>query len=351
MALPYDERARSYEARRAAGELHRNPFEGLIESLLAPAPPGTVAGAPTPGMGAGSPLDIPFAENLQQGRRAMFPSTDPNRVNTDAQLREINADIPVAGPMDTLREALSFVTPQGVAGETGSVIEDQGGEQGATVDLQEVVENPDTRKQASNKIYSIQRADLQQRGASEEALSGWDKFNEDYDLTTIGLALMSNQGGDLFSNLAQAMILGKQAKTAEKDKAAAGAAAARKEAREEREVRVKEFNARVNGLKARLDAAKGTADTGDFGLPTANAVGQVGAFVEEKLQEGGFGAEMSSDADILRLTMNYEEALRLNNRLPAGQRRSPNQVLNDVWSNTASVKDEFLSVGPTFTVR
>jgi hypothetical protein len=167
----------------------------------------------------------------------------------------------------------------------------------------------DKVSQIASKNTAVQvRNQLEERGASQEALSGWDKFNEDYDLSTIGLALMANQGGDLFSNLAQAMILGKQAKTAEKDKAAATAAAGRKEAREEREIRRKEADtasqlevdkAKYNKLLAEIDnIKKGDPDDIEGFFTNKAALESITSFLEGKVDDPeGDTLIIATDAD------------------------------------------------------
>jgi hypothetical protein len=62
-------------------------------------------------------------------------------------------------------------------------------------------------------ISSRTREQLLAEGADEKQLEGWDKFADQFDLTTVGLALLANNdGGDVFANLGKALLLGKAQK-------------------------------------------------------------------------------------------------------------------------------------------
>jgi len=110
---------------------------------------------------------------------------------------------------------------------------------------------------ASADIAQQSKVSMAQAGATKEELSAWDKFSSEYDLATIGMALMaSNDGSSTFSsNFGKALMAGKQAKMSAKDKATAAATAGRKEARDERDITVKEANAYTARMKAMADGA------------------------------------------------------------------------------------------------
>jgi hypothetical protein len=91
-------------------------------------------------------------------------------------------------------------------------------------------------------------------GGGEKELQGWAKFTDEYDLATIGMALMAGQSGNFGTDLGLALMMGKQASDFRKDKAIAGEAAGRKEQRAEKKLAIDEFKALSAAEQAALNA-------------------------------------------------------------------------------------------------
>ncbi|RLD69980.1 MAG: hypothetical protein DRI98_09165 [Bacteroidetes bacterium] len=243
-----EERLAGITARREAGNVHSNPFAGLLDYIAGAGNPNTLfegqgaASLPTdgniPSPLAGHPIYgnafQPFDESLNQ-----TPEGIATKKAEVAARAERNSNIPslLPDPTDSSAGALPVVeTP-----EEPSVQEAR-------------------RKQldaASADIAQQSKVSMAQAGATKEELSAWDKFSSEYDLATIGMALMaSNDGSSTFSsNFGKALMAGKQAKMSAKDKATAAATAGRKEARDERDITVKEANAYTARMKAMADGA------------------------------------------------------------------------------------------------
>lgn len=160
-------------------------------------------------------------------------------------------------------------------------------------------------------------------GGTEKDLEGWAKFTDEFDLTTIGMALLaSNDGsGNIVSNLGQALMLGRQASEFRKDKAAAGQAAARKEQREiakdnraafktENEVSTAIYNANTNAMD-KEDAARSRAlrDRNDTIKAQAAKARADAAAMEAAAKDQGFELPKNKNATAEGLVVN---ALRQN---------------------------------------
>ena len=124
-------------------------------------------------------------------------------------------------------------------------------------------------------------------GASPEALSAWDSFAGKVDLMTFGLSMMNltDGQGSLTSKVARSMQAGIDAKTAQGDKASGTATAARKEARDERELRTKEVKAASD---AQLNAAKYNEALANAQKLLASAEGEGGDFIDNPQILGAF---------------------------------------------------------------
>jgi hypothetical protein len=118
---------------------------------------------------------------------------------------------------------------------------------------------------------------MQEQDPSGSWKGAWDRFNEDYDLTTLGLNMMALSGrGDMnfTQKLGLSMQAGRQARVAQIDKGIAGSTAARKEAREERKVRVEELKAQAEARRkeaqTQIDSAQLEADATLLPFEVAN---------------------------------------------------------------------------------
>ena len=98
---------------------------------------------------------------------------------------------------------------------------------------------------ASADMAQQSKVGMIQAGATKEDLSAWDKFTSEYDLATIGMALLASNDGSstMASNLGKALMAGRQAKLSGPEKA-------RKEDLEERKVRATEKTAEAALLRA-----------------------------------------------------------------------------------------------------
>ena len=107
------------------------------------------------------------------------------------------------------------------------------------------------REAASADIAQQSKVSMAQAGATKEELSAWDKFSSEYDLATIGMALMaSNDGSSTFSsNFGKALMAGKAVKAGTAEKA-------RTDALEERKVGATERTADAAMLRASAQYAK-----------------------------------------------------------------------------------------------
>lgn len=103
-------------------------------------------------------------------------------------------------------------------------------------------------------------AAMMQAGATDTELSAWDKLNEEFDMTTVGLALLATNDGsaNVGQNIGKAMMMGRQEKERQRDKKASSSAAARQEALDERKVRAQEVTA-----LAAMERALAKANTPD----------------------------------------------------------------------------------------
>lgn len=75
------------------------------------------------------------------------------------------------------------------------------------------VTDTDSPKEAHNKkTYNQGLHDIVQAGGSEEELSAWDKLNEEFDMTTVGMALLASNDGssNMAANIGKALMAGRQ---------------------------------------------------------------------------------------------------------------------------------------------
>jgi hypothetical protein len=172
---------------------------------------------------------------------------------------------------------------------------------------------PETPKEAADQsqVEAQQvRVQLQDQGASEEDLSAWDKFNGEFDLTTVGLMLMATAGNGqgLAANLGAALLKSKQMKQAQAMTESELAAAAREETREEREIRRKEADtaskleldkAKYNKILAEIDdIKKGDPDDIEGFFTNKAALESITSFLEGKVDDPeGDTLIIATDAD------------------------------------------------------
>jgi hypothetical protein len=102
-----------------------------------------------------------------------------------------------------------------------------------------------TAATTQDSIIQVEQ-DMKDQGLwNKESKSAWENFNDQYDLTTFGLNMMalSGSGRSVTQSMGIALSAARGAKKAQIDAGIASATAARKENREERELRVEEAKA------------------------------------------------------------------------------------------------------------
>jgi len=180
----------------------------------------------------------------------------------------------------------------------------------------------------------------------------WDTFNENVDLFTFGTALLaSNDGSRSFAqNMGYALQAGKEAKLTQEANTYGRAQEAQKAAMDERGLRVKEYNSQVDAAykKAMSNIAgmKDAAGIDPAELPSKANMDAVGTFVQQKVKDGGFGAELADDGVLTEVTMRYKQALEASK----GTGKTPKQVFDDVWNSSVRVQGGF-SVGDTYEIK
>jgi len=334
----FEARMQAMRDRRAAGNANPNPFKGLLDFIVN--------------------AENPNSDFQTQGLSDSTLTGDiPSPLTSDQSIYG-NLGVTEPAPLPTFQQPSDPVQPQ----PTQEVAADVKELPGTIAAIEQADATPKQKTDAKAKVTSETsvamvdeaKADMAASGATPEQLSQFDKFAGEYDIATIGMALLaSNDGTGTFSaNLGKAMLLGKQAKTKQQERADAKAdkvtkaeAASRKEARDERKVKVAEAAQKATDWyqKARINvAANGSKGLAGIGLPTAAELAVMKPLLDEKIAEGGGGAEMD-EADMTRLAMAYKKALDL---APPGT--SPTQVMDDVFGRTVGIVDEF-SYGPTYT--
>lgn len=260
-----DEKRARYEANREAGTLHRNPFAWLTD----PAPPGTVATKPTSRLPwKGTPMDLtskleghPIYSNAWQLGGGSLPN--PDDINPALPIYEEMMSTPVQPPAQVPDpvpdEPLEEIQVKAKVYESSKAAQERG-DPTPNVNALE----PNAPVEAVTQANSLDlKTNTEQKAKangtwSEKWQTAWDKFNEDVDLTTLGLSLMMNSGngGSLTENLGIAMSQGIAAREAQIDKLSATERADRAEEREERKVAVQEQEANTALQKA--------IDTGNY---------------------------------------------------------------------------------------
>jgi hypothetical protein len=205
------------------------------------------------------------------------------------------------------------------------------------VKAQKIPETPKEAAEQSQVEAQQVRVQLQDQGASEEDLSAWDKFNNEFDLTTVGLMLMASAGNGqgLAANLGTALLKSKQMKQAQQDKDIAAAAAGRDEAREERKVRAEEFRAQVaaeNAESGRMRAlAAMKAASADYTIDPGKrqkALSLINSPELEKFLENYTATQKGDLADYLAMqadkrSLSVEETLPTMMKYLGGELRDP----------------------------
>lgn len=229
----------------------------------------------------------------------------------------------VAGDPGAIARAKSADTPSPVANKAKSVTE------------------TDTPKDVHNKqTYNQGLHDIVQAGGSEEDLSAWDRLNEEFDMTTVGMALLASNDGssNMAANIGKAMMAGRASVANKADAAYVKEQEAVEASRKERETRVKEFNA----MTARNVAVTG-ADLPDM-IPKKVEAEHISPFIEGQLDKIGLNNSMS-DTDKNEFTSRVMIATQKN--------KDPNmtldQILNDIWRTSTVETDDW--GGNTVTIR
>lgn len=336
----YEERKAEYAARKDAGSLHSNPFEQMtipsLEDIYATTSPVAAStGASTWDMI--KTLGGPMAENIMNTMKANIAShpiyggvgqnmgediiydrvdaltgeerDSPNVVNIPGIPEETSANV-VSSVSDMLSQTPDL-TPVNIQGErvpTGVT-----GPTESPADLAPAVE----QKQAQDKVIMQEaREQAMAEGASEEDVGFMDRMGEQFDLTTLGLAMMAgaDNGGSLGANLGKALMLARQAKSAQLAADQEGRAEGRKEGRDEREVAVKEYNAetsRMSELRQRTSGVKPTKK--DLALATGYLTNNADFKLAD--EEGGLPALAEvmaanlAEAKVIQMTLPPEQRL------------------------------------------
>jgi hypothetical protein len=200
-----------------------------------------------------------------QGRAAMILQQDmqeaEKRKQQEAQLQEIQ--------VQAQRKQMVDMTAAKAAQEAAASILPEGPQLTTTLADIETArkESQKAKMEVEHQAKVAEGAEaMLKAGASEKDLEGWAKFTDEFDLTTIGIALLaSNDGsGNIVSNLGQALMLGRQAAEFRKDKIAAGEAAARKENRE-----IAKDNASIADTASKISKRESDAEVAKAGAFTA----------------------------------------------------------------------------------
>ena len=141
-----------------------------------------------------SNLDEPYTNTIKQGIAALTPDSKEPTQEVAADVKELPGTIAAIEQADATPKQKTDAKAK-VTSETSVAMVDEA------------------------------KADMAASGATPEQLSQFDKFAGEYDIATIGMALLaSNDGTGTFSaNLGKAMLLGKQAKTKQQERADAKA--------------------------------------------------------------------------------------------------------------------------------
>lgn len=269
--MDYLDRDADYERRKAAGELHSNPFAGLMDFLTAPAPAG-MNKAPHPMDWAGTPFqnatnaavqNLNSPESLYRQPDTSPPSVTPSSFPGDNPLvddiyKGIQEDI------QTQADLAKAKTPNPDESEAeGTVrvaaLNDAEQDPAGSPTVREVVgKNPNA---SVGEVTAARSVDIAASTTDAMKKSGkwtkgwqesWDKFTDTVDLFTFGTALLATNDGSrsIGQNIGIALQAGKDAKEAQADKA-------RAIANEEWEQRQEEAKAKLEERKV-ADAEKRT---------------------------------------------------------------------------------------------
>ena len=246
--MSYLERLANYEKNKAEGNLHRNPFAGLTSAINSINPVNTV---PALWKGAVAPeaakMQAAVANNMRghpiYGNlfRDPVPSSKPMLTAPggppQAPLGPLSASSPQ--PFGMLRNQGNtgprpIRNPMDIADEWyKEVVEPLTPEKKPKSETQTPVEK--AHQEVMNASNEAAKADLKEQGATEEELSAWDKFNEKFDLTRAGLAMLrgAGPGSSFWQDLGVAGQIGLDAAERRSDKDIAQAMAERKVAIDE----------------------------------------------------------------------------------------------------------------------
>jgi hypothetical protein len=173
-------------------------------------------------------------------------------------------------------------TPEDLVGIVQQVNASDKPEEDKKAAVAEVTEN------SSDAIAANTRSELTASGATEEELSGWDKFADEYDIATIGMALLaSNDGKGTFSaNFGKAMMAGKAAKTNQAEK---------KEARADKKTaqQIAIENARSTRMAAEARQFAAKASISGVPIPAKNLTVEAG--LKTALNKRGSDLDYSDD--------------------------------------------------------
>ena len=378
-----DQKRAAYDARTAASQPPANPFAWLTN----PAPPGTVATQPTDAsQWEGTPMDrmgkglAEYGSNVASGK---YLEDHPiySNVGLEGLQQELseglvadNALEPYEDRVQRREERVNEAKRQEAlvqAADIAKMAPNEGEDPAETDVRQKVLQSSDTAKQRGDdtanvdalspdasveEVTAANSMDLKNNTEQKAKANGswsskwqdaWDKFNEDVDLTTLGLSLMMNSGngGSLTENLGIAMSQGIAARQAQIDRGTAAGAAGRKEAREERGTRVDEYEAETRRMevyrKRYADVMAKAADGVQIDMPSGTEQNLMIPWLDRKIDDGGFGAEMD-EADKNAFLTQVKTAASL-----PGAPTDLNQLMEDVWNRNMSI-DPGWSIGPTY---
>lgn len=184
---------------------------------------------------------------------------------------------------------------------------------------------------AQSKVVTEQaKTAMADSGATSEELGVMDRLSEEFDMMTLGMALLaSNDGsGNVGSNIGKAMLAARQVKMNMNAAEAAAAAAGRKEGRAERETAVKEFNAETSRMAEERQRTAGVKPTA-----THNAIAT--GYLTDNPNFPLANEEMRSELAKV-MAANLAEAEQMQLGLPPEQRMKQGDLLDFVAKHSMS---------------
>jgi hypothetical protein len=153
------------------------------------------------------------ARDIKEGR----PGAPPGLLSSPDQLPNGPLQSAGNGPLQPVTDPREY-TKNPLAQEKPLVTKENTLEEAGK--LQEIKAGGERKKQTA-VLASNTRSQLEAEGATEEQLTGWDKFTDEYDLAAIGMAMLASSGDGTtpMAALGKALMVGKQSRLNEQDRA------------------------------------------------------------------------------------------------------------------------------------